>query len=164
MGHSTLPLEIFLAVLDSFAIDQVIDVRAIPRSRHNPQFNFDSLPSILRNKHIGYRHEKDLGGLRRVHKDSINTAWQNPSFRAFADYMQTEAFCGAVSKIIKLAQKKTIVLMCAESVPWRCHRSLIGDALLVRGIDVYDIFAPNKCKAHLLTPWAKIQGTRVYYP
>jgi uncharacterized protein (DUF488 family) len=164
IGHGTRELALFIALLDSFAINQLVDIRTIPRSRHNPQYNFDTLPKELRSKKINYKHEKNLGGLRHAKKDSINLAWRNASFRGFADYMQTSDFSTALDKLITLSQKKTLAIMCAETLPWRCHRSLIADALLLRGIEVYDIFDLNKCRAHSLTPWAQVKDSALYYP
>ncbi len=164
IGHSTRSLDDFLAILRHYNINEVVDIRTIPKSRHNPQYNKDSLAHFLRNHHIGYRHEKDLGGLRHTHKNSINMAWENASFRGFADYMQTDEFKHGIEKLIKIAKKKNVVIMCAEAVPWRCHRSLIGDALLVRGIKVEDIFNIHTTKPHSLTPWAHVHGTTITYP
>lgn len=164
LGHSTRSLEQTLAIVRHYEIDEIVDIRTIPRSRHNPQFNGDTFAHFLRNHHIGYRHEKDLGGLRHTTKDSINTAWRNASFRGFADYMQTLEFSQAIEKLIALAKQKTIVILCAEAVPWRCHRSLIGDALLVHGIQVEDIYSISSCKPHTLTPWAVVNDTMVTYP
>ncbi len=164
IGHSTRTQEEFLALLRVYAITEVIDIRTIPKSRHNPQFNGEELAHFLRNHHIGYRHQKNLGGLRHAHKDSINTAWENASFRGFADYMQTEEFKEGVAELIKTAHTKVVAIMCAEAVPWRCHRSLIGDALLVRDIEVNDIYSITSVKPHTLTPWAKIHGTTITYP
>jgi len=164
IGHSTRTLEDFLAVLKHYGITQVIDIRSIPKSRHNPQFTNTTLAPFLRNHRIGYRHEKLLGGLRHTHADSINTAWENASFRGFADYMQTGAFQEGLTKLIVIAQKKTVALMCAEAVPWRCHRSLIADALLARGIPVIDIISMTSAKPHTLTPWAVVEGNTLTYP
>jgi uncharacterized protein (DUF488 family) len=164
IGHSTRPIEEFLELLKHYAITELVDIRTIPKSRHNPQFNAQELTHVLRNHHIGYRHQKDLGGLRRTHSDSINTAWRNTSFRGFADYMQTEEFNEGIKQLIKLAHEKTVVIMCAEAVPWRCHRSLVGDALLVRGIGVEDIYSMTSVKPHTLTPWAVVHGTNITYP
>lgn len=164
IGHSTHEIAFFIALLDSFGIEEVVDIRTIPRSRHNPQFNLDTLPSLLKKNKIAYRHEKDLGGLRKPQKNSINKAWHNPSFRAYADYMQSGEFLSAIEDLIRLAMKKTTVLMCAEALPWRCHRSLIADALIIRHIEVYDIFDLNKCKIHTLSPWAKVRGIKISYP
>jgi uncharacterized protein (DUF488 family) len=141
-----------------------VDIRTIPKSRHNPQFNGPDLAHALRNHHIGYRHQKNLGGLRHMHADSVNLGWKNASFRGYADYMQTPEFKEGVEELIKIAHEKTVAIMCAEAVPWRCHRSLIGDALLVRKADVEDIFSLTSVKPHTLTPWAVVHGTTITYP
>lgn len=164
IGHSTHDIEFFKAILKAYKINQLIDIRTIPYSRHNPQFNFDTLPTTLRNARIGYRHIKALGGLRRPHKDSINTGWISAAFRGFADYMQTDAFIKALALLIKIAKTKRVVIMCAEAVPWRCHRTLIADALLIRNIIVEDIYSLTQSKIHKLTPWAKIEGKTIIYP
>lgn len=164
IGHSTRSIEDFLNILKLYHIAELVDIRTIPKSRHNPQFNGDELAHVLRNHHIGYRHQKKLGGLRHAHKDSINTAWENSSFRGYADYMQTEEFQEGIEELIKVAHQKIVVIMCAEAVPWRCHRSLIGDALVVRGIQVQDILSITSVKPHTLTPWAHVQGTVITYP
>ncbi len=164
IGHSTKPLEDFLNILKHYHITELVDVRTIPKSRHNPQFNGSELAHFLRNHHIGYRHQKNLGGLRHTHVGSINMAWHNTSFRGYADYMQTKEFEDGIEELIKIAHEKTVVIMCSEAVPWRCHRSLIGDALLVRGIEVEDIYSITQHKPHTLTPWADVQGTTVTYP
>jgi len=164
IGHSIHDLKTFKTILKTYNINQVIDIRSIPKSRHNPQFNFETLPTKLRNAKIGYRHIKNLGGLRHAKKDSINIGWHNTSFRGFADYMQTEEFEAGIELLIKIAKKKHIVIMCAESVPWRCHRSLIGDALLVRNISVIDIYSATESKQHTLTPWVKVRGMHITYP
>jgi uncharacterized protein (DUF488 family) len=164
VGHSTHSLDDFIALLRAYGIERLVDVRTIPRSRHNPQFNHDTLGKFLRNRRIGYRHMKELGGLRHDRADSPNTGWHNPSFRGFADYMQTPEFASAVAKLIELATEKITAIMCAEAVPWRCHRSLIGDALVIRGVEVRDIFSPKTTKAHVLTAMAKVQGRLLTYP
>jgi len=164
IGHSTHDMATFKTILRAYGINQLIDVRSIPRSRHNPQFNADTIAPTLRNAKIGYRSMKGLGGLRHARKDSVNTAWLNASFRGFADYMQTEAFKKNLEKLIQLSTKKHIAIMCGEAVPWRCHRSLIGDALLIRGIDVIDIYSATQSKPHTLTPWAKVHGLQITYP
>lgn len=164
IGHSTHPIEDFIAILKQYKITELVDVRTIPKSRHNPQFNEEELAQALRNHHIGYRHEKHLGGLRHAHKGSINMGWHNASFRGYADYMQTEEFKNALEKLIAQAHHKTVAIMCAEAVPWRCHRSLIGDALLVHGIEVQDIYSLTSSKPHKLTPWAKVHGKTITYP
>jgi len=164
IGHSTRPLEEFIATLKAHAIGLVADVRTIPRSRHNPHYNGDALAAALREQGISYEHLKDLGGLRHARKDSVNTAWENDSFRGFADYMQTADFEKGLKVLVDAARKERAVIMCAEALPWRCHRSLIGDALLARGITVMDIMNASSVKAHSLTPWAKVTGTSITYP
>ena len=164
VGHSTRPLETFLTLLKSNDIRLVLDVRTVPRSRHNPQFNLDSLPDSLATVDIHYMHMSHLGGLRKTHADSPNIGWHNLSFRGYADYMQTPEFEHGVKQVVELAMHERCVLMCAEAVPWRCHRSLIADALTVRGVRVEDIIAAEGRKPHVLTPWAKIDGLAITYP
>lgn len=164
VGHSTHSLDDFLALLKHYSITEVVDIRTIPRSRHNPQFNEHELAHALRNHHIGYRHQKNLGGLRHAHPNSINMAWKNASFRGFADYMQTDEFKQGLDELMSTAHTKHVVIMCAEAVPWRCHRSLIGDALLAHGVSVEDIYSATSSKPHILTPWAVVHGTTVTYP
>lgn len=164
IGHSTRALQDFIALLKQYCINELVDVRTIARSRHNPQYNQENLAHALQDHHIGYRHEKKLGGLRRPVKGSINTAWRNSSFRGYADYMQTEEFANAVETLLEIAKNKQVAIMCAEAVPWRCHRSLIADALLVRGIKVEDILSMTSSKEHTLTPWAVVKGTTITYP
>jgi uncharacterized protein (DUF488 family) len=164
IGHSIRSLDSFLELLKHYSIDELIDIRTIPKSRHNPQFNGPELAHFLRNHNIGYRHEKGLGGLRYAHANSINTAWKNVSFRGFADYMQTEDFTNALNKLIEIAHQKTVAIMCSEAVPWRCHRSLIADALLIHKIKVEDIYTITSIKPHTLTPWAVVQGKTITYP
>lgn len=164
IGHSTHPIYEFIAILKAYVIRLVVDIRTIPRSSHNPQFNSEELSKNLKKEGIGYLPMKGLGGLRHPLKYSPNTAWRNASFRGFADYMQTEEFEGSLDELIGIAEQQTTVIMCAEAVPWRCHRSLIGDALIVRGIQVKDIFSRTECRPHTLTPWAKVEGTLISYP
>jgi uncharacterized protein (DUF488 family) len=164
VGHSTHELADFIHMLKAHNVTKVADVRTVPRSRHNPQFDHETLPDALREVHIGYVHLPALGGLRHAHKDSPNMAWHNASFRGFADYMQTPEFEAALERLIEISKKKNVALMCAEAVPWRCHRSLIADALIVRGIPVEHITSAIQCHAHSLTPWAKVRGTIITYP
>jgi uncharacterized protein (DUF488 family) len=164
IGHSTHPWEEFLGLLRVHGVERVIDVRTIPRSRHNPQFNKDVLRRKLRGARIGYVHLPALGGLRRARTDSVNVGWRNASFRGFADYMQTPEFDAGLQRLIKLAREKRSAVMCAEAVPWRCHRSLIADALLVRGIPVADIIGEKATRPHALTPFARVRGTHITYP
>ncbi len=164
IGHSIRPLDQFWTILKSFAIDLVVDVRTIPRSRHNPQFNRETLPESLKPQGIGYIHQSGLGGLRKTSPDSPNKGWHNAFFRGFADYMQTGEFESNLKELIETASKKTPVLMCAETLPWRCHRSLIADALLVRGIPVIHILKLDGSHPHKLTSFARVQGMTVTYP
>jgi len=168
IGHSTRTWKIFLELLRAHGIERVIDVRSIPRSRHNPQFNRETLSVKLHSARIGYVHLRKLGGLRHTRRDamdlSLNNGWRNASFRGFADYMQTLEFDAGLHRLIKLARQKKCALMCAEAVPWRCHRSLIADALTVRGIRVDDIMSVNHSQVHSLISFARVQGHRITYP
>jgi len=164
VGHSTRTLKEFVALLLAHGVKQLIDVRTIPRSRHNPQFNRDRLPRPLQKAGIRYRHMAGLGGLRHARRDSINAGWRNASFHGFADYMQTPEFQAALEQLIQLSQKRQTAIMCAEAVPWRCHRSLIGDALLVRGFRVEEIASLTRTRPHTLTPWARVKGKQLSYP
>ena len=164
IGHSTHPLDEFITMLTNHGVQHLLDVRTVPRSRRNPQFNRETLPDSLEQAHIRYTHMAGLGGLRHTRKDSINTAWHNLSFRGYADYMQTPEFAENVDQIVELAQTERCAIMCAEAVPWRCHRSLIADALLVRGCKVEDIMSATESKPHKLTPWAHVEGLEITYP
>jgi uncharacterized protein (DUF488 family) len=164
IGHSNRSIEEFIALLKQNGIACLIDIRTVPKSRHNPQFGQDRLPRSLLDAGIEYRYLAGLGGLRHPRPDSPNTGWRNTSFRGYADYMQTAAFAENVDAVIALAQDRRCALMCAEAVPWRCHRSLVADALLVRGIGVEDIIGTQKPAPHQLTPFARIEGTRITYP
>ncbi len=164
VGHSTRSIAEFNRLLQAHGVTCVADVRTIPRSRHNPQFNSESLPAALKRGGIGYVHLAGLGGLRHTNRTSPNTGWRNASFRGFADYMQTPEFERALQELLPLAKEGQIALMCAEAVPWRCHRSLIADALLVRGVQVEHIMSPTHRQAHVLTRFAKVRGRRITYP
>jgi len=164
IGHSTHTWDDFRDLLRAHHVKRVVDVRSIPRSRHNPQFNRETLRTKLRSAGIGYVHLQKLGGLRHARRDSPNMGWRNTSFRGFADYMQTSKFEAGLERLIKLAGQKRSAIMCAESVPWRCHRSLIADALTVNGIRVDDIMSMKRSQVHSLTPFARVQGHRVTYP
>jgi uncharacterized protein (DUF488 family) len=164
VGHSTRTIEEFVGLLQAHAVTRAVDVRTAPRSRHNPQFNRDTLPASLKTTAIGYTHMAELGGLRRTARDSINTGWRNASFRGYADYMQTAEFNEAIEGLIQLMSQGRIAVMCAEAVPWRCHRSLIADALLVRGIRSEEIVSPTRTRVHVLTSFAKVDGSRIFYP
>lgn len=164
IGHSTRRFDEFLDILNTFHIEMVADVRTIPNSRRYPQFNENSLRDGLKVNRIEYIHMAGLGGLRHTTKASINTAWKNLSFRGYADYMQTPEFNKCIEQFIDIVKDKVTTIMCAEAVPWRCHRSLIGDALLIRGFKVEDIMSKRTIKPHKLTPWAKVEGYMVTYP
>lgn len=164
IGHSTRTLEDFIALLNAHAVKRLVDVRTIPRSRHNPQFNREHIGKELRRAGITYLHMKDLGGLRHPRPDSINTAWRNAGFRGFADYMQTREFAGGLRRLMKLAKNKRTAIMCAEAVPWRCHRSLIADALVARGYGAEEIESLKRVRPHRMTPWARVRGSKVTYP
>jgi uncharacterized protein (DUF488 family) len=164
IGHSTRTLEEFIGLLQAHAVSRVVDVRTVPRSWHNPQFNKDSLPGKLKKAGLGYVHLPGLGGLRHAKRDSLNMGWRNASFRGYADYMQTPEFEQSLEELIRQANQDRIALMCAEAVPWRCHRSLIADALLVRGIRTEDIMSATRRTVHTLTPFAKVCGTTITYP
>ncbi len=164
IGHSTLALDAFLDLLKGNAVTLLADVRTIPRSRHNPQFNQDMLPAGLRDVGIVYSHRAGLGGLRKTRPDSPNGGWRNASFRGFADYMQTTEFDAEIKALIEILGTEQIALMCAEAVPWRCHRSLIADALVVRRISVEHIFPNGMRRPQSRTPFAKVAGTRITYP
>jgi uncharacterized protein (DUF488 family) len=164
VGHSTRPLEAFIEILGSVAVALVADVRTMPRSRHNPQFNRETLPRDLAAVGLGYVHLPELGGLRRTRPDSPNQGWRSPGFRGFADYMQTPEFAEGLRHLLDLARQRRTAVMCAEALPWRCHRSLIADALLVRGLRVEHLLGPGKTQTHRLTPFASVAGTRLTYP
>ena len=164
VGHSNRPLELFLQLLQAHGVKRAIDVRTIPRSRHNPQFNRDKLPKDLRAAKIQYRYMPALGGLRHARRDSPNAGWHSPSFRGFADYMQTKEFEAGLKALMKLAREKQLAVMCAEAVPWRCHRSLIADALAVRGYVAEHIITKTFRRTHQLTPFARVKGKHITYP
>jgi uncharacterized protein (DUF488 family) len=164
VGHSNRPLNDFLCALRAHRVTLVADVRKMPRSRSNPQFNHDTLPQALRAVGIGYVHLPGLGGLRHRRPDSPNTGWQNASFRAYADYMLTPEFEQGLHELLEQTRGPLAAVMCAEAVPWRCHRSLIADALSLRGIAVEHILSASRTQPHVLRPWARVQGTRITYP
>ncbi len=164
IGHSTRTLEALLHLLQAHAVKRLVDVRTVPRSRHNPQFNRDTLPEALCAAGIRYTHMPGLGGLRHPRADSVNAAWRNDSFRGFADHMQTPEFATSLEALIEPARKERLAIMCAEAVPWRCHRSLIADALVARGISVRHIMTPTRAEPHTVTPWARVEGKSVTYP
>ena len=164
IGHSTRPIDEFIELLKTHRILQLIDVRSIHRSRHNPQFNTEPLKKGLKSQGLKYVHMPQLGGLRKPKKDSANTGWRNDSFRGYADYMQSDEFWSALDELMAHSRELRTVIMCAEAVPWRCHRSLIADALLTRGWEVLHITSTTKAKRHQLTSFAKIENGVLSYP
>jgi uncharacterized protein (DUF488 family) len=164
VGHSTLPIERFIAVLKIYGVERLADIRTVPRSRHNPQFNDTAMADSLTVAHLEYVSMAALGGLRHTHKDSPNTGWRNKSFRSYADYMQTEEFREALETLIQMSRQKRIAIMCAEAVPWRCHRSLVADALNVRDVPAVEILSETSYRIHKLTPFAHVEGLHITYP
>ncbi|MBY0273319.1 MAG: DUF488 domain-containing protein [Alphaproteobacteria bacterium] len=169
IGHSTRALNEFTAILHAYNITHLVDIRTIPKSRHVPWFNETPLKLALEKEKIHYTHMLELGGLRHTHKNSINQGWHNASFRGFADYMQTPEFYAALKKLNKIIKEnKNVVIMCAEAVPWRCHRSLIADAEIIRHIRVFHIMSETTLRSHTLTPFAVIDRTKrpikIFYP
>jgi uncharacterized protein (DUF488 family) len=165
IGHSTRPIAAFLAMLKAHGVELLVDVRTVPRSRHNSQYDREALSASLQREHLRYTHVPGLGGLRHPRKGAMtNLGWRNASFRGYADYMQTPEFAGHLESLIKAAELEPLAVMCAEAVPWRCHRSLIADALLARGLQVSEIASPEQLKPLSMHPWAHVEGTQVSYP
>jgi uncharacterized protein (DUF488 family) len=164
IGHSTHPLDTFIQMLRGHGVTLVADVRTVPRSRHNPQYNRDTLPQSLEAAGLGYVHLPGLGGWRSPRPGSPNRGWRNPGFQGYADYLLTPEFEEHLQALVELARRECVALMCAEALPWRCHRSLIADALLVRGIPVKHILSRDRAQFHRLTPLARVEGTRLTYP
>lgn len=164
IGHGTRPADELVRLLTAHGIRLLADVRTVPRSRRNPQFNRETLPATLAAADIRYVHLPGLGGLRRPRADSGNTAWRNASFRGYADYMGTPEFATALDALVELAGAAPTAIMCAETVPWRCHRSLIADALLARGVEVRHIVAGGAADPHRMTPFARLEHGRLTYP
>ncbi|HZS53201.1 MAG TPA: DUF488 domain-containing protein [Bryobacteraceae bacterium] len=164
IGHSTRSIQEFLELLREHSIGRLIDVRTVPRSRTNPQFNRETLPITLREAGIEWEHAPALGGLRRAKPDSPNTGWRNANFRGYADHMASAEFQDALDRVVETGRSENVALMCAEAVPWRCHRSLIADALLARGFEVTEIMGRGKSRPHKMTPFAEVENGRVTYP
>lgn len=164
IGHSTHEIDEFIELLKANSVEQLVDIRTIPRSRHNPQFEQTALEKSMPSAGIKYVYIKELGGLRSGVADSVNTGWRNKSFRNYADYMQMPGFVKGIESLEKLAKEKPSAIMCAEAVPWRCHRSLVGDALLVCGFKVCDIMSLTSTKPHELTSFAQVDSTSITYP
>lgn len=163
-GHSTQSLEHFIETLKKYSITRVFDVRTVPRSRHNPQFNKETLPQALEKAGIKYYHAVDLGGLRRPAKESFNLGWENESFRAYADYMQTKDFEKGLNELLENFKKETVVLLCAEGLWWRCHRRMIADVLILKGYEVIHILPNGKMAKHELTPFLEKKNGKITYP
>jgi uncharacterized protein (DUF488 family) len=165
IGHSTRPIADFIAMLKAHGVERLVDARTVPHSRHNPQYERNALFEALKRDHLGYTHMPGLGGLRHPRKGAMtNLGWRNLSFRGYADYMQTPEFAAQLEDLINMARLEQVAVMCAEAVPWRCHRSLIADALLARDVEVAEIASESQIKPFSLHPWAQVNGTQVSYP
>jgi uncharacterized protein (DUF488 family) len=164
IGHSTRQVDELVALLRPHGVAQLVDIRKIPRSRRHPQFNRETLPGSLAPAQIAYVHMGGLGGLRKPRADSPNTGWRNAGFRGYADYMQTPEFTENLAALLAHARAAPTAIMCAEAVPWRCHRSLVSDALTLRGVDVYHILGSGPTARHRLTPFIRVDGGRITYP
>lgn len=164
VGHSNRPLDEFLALLRAHDVRRVVDVRTVPRSRRVPWSSRDALAPALHEAGVAYEHLPPLGGLRKPQKESPNAAWRNAGFRGYADHMQTPEFQAGLERLLKLAGERRTAMMCAEAVPWRCHRSLVADALTARGAHVRHIATPAPANPHALTSFARVDGTSVTYP
>lgn len=164
LGHSTRSFDELVALARAHEVTLIADVRKIPRSRRHPQFNADALARMLPEAGLAYLPVPGLGGLRSARAPSINTAWRNASFRAYADYMQTEEFAAHLDALVRRAHDEAVAIMCAEALWWRCHRSLIADAVVARGMAVRHIVSAERAEPHVLRPWAQVDGARVFYP
>lgn len=164
IGHSSRTITDFIFLLNNNGIKEIVDVRSMPGSRYAPQFNQEALAESLKKAGIRYKYFKKLGGRRRTNKNSINLGWRNVSFRGYADYMATIEFSFGLSELIKIASFKTTAVMCAEAVPWRCHRSLISDALSKKGWEVRDIIGAKSAVRHRLTSFLRIKKGLIIYP
>lgn len=164
IGHSTRSIDEFALLLKAYGVTQLVDIRSVPGSRHNPQYGQKALEESLKSRGFNYTYLKKLGGWRRGPSDEKNAGWRNQSFRSYADYMQTDDFKAGINQLINIAQKSSTAIMCAEAVPWRCHRSLVGDGLLVRDIEVRDIMSLTNSPNHTLTSFASVQGSEITYP
>src|SRR5438309_5786276 len=164
IGHSTRSFEEFLALLAEHRIQFLADVRHFPTSQRVPWTAKASLAKALPDSGIAYEHFEALGGFRKARPDSVNLGWRNSGFRGYADHMATAEFLTGLDRLIAIASERRTAIMCAEAVPWKCHRSLLSDALLVRGLRVAPLLSPGKAQAHRLAPFARVRGTRVTYP
>jgi uncharacterized protein (DUF488 family) len=164
IGHSTRPIAEFLEMLAAHGVRRLVDVRTVPRSGHNPQYGKEALSASLEARGIRYQHLPGLGGLRRPRPDSVNQGWRNTSFRGYADYMQTPEFAQSLEALIAVAANEPTAIMCAEAVPWRCHRSLVADALIVRAVEVVEIQSAARTSPLTLHPFARVRGLEIIYP
>ena len=164
IGHSTRSLDEFLALLRAHDIRQLGDVRTVPKSRRHPHFAGDALATSLPAAGIAYRHLPALGGLRKPRRDSKNGAWRHEGFRGYADYMESTPFGEAIDDLVAWSKESRTAVMCAEAVWWRCHRQLIADALMARGVTVQHIQTATSAPAHKLTEFARVAGVQVSYP
>lgn len=164
IGHSTHAIDGFIRILKHHGVEEIVDVRSIPRSRHCPQFNVDALDESLRAAGIGYTHLQKLGGLRHGRKDSVNLGWRNASFRGYADYMATKEFSEGLDALVRIARVRQTAIMCAEAVPWRCHRSMIADAMIGKGWQVRDIMSFKPSTEHRPTPFLRVVDEQITYP
>lgn len=164
IGHSTRPLDEFLELLAIHGVTGVADVRTIPKSRRHPHFAREALEATLGARGLAYAHFPDLGGLRKPRADSVNGGWRHPGFRAYADHMQTDGFREALHALLAFASERLTAVMCAEAKWWQCHRQLIADALTARGVEVRHILSRGEPPIHELTPFARLDGTRLTYP
>ena len=165
IGHSTRPIDEFIALLHENGVKRLVDVRRFPGSRQHPQYNLESLRDSLAEAGIAYRHEPDLGGRRSVDPASLNTAWRNSGFRGYADWMASDAFLAALDRLTAEAAEQSTAVMCAESVPWRCHRNLLADALVLRNAQVAHILGAGQIRLHELNEAAQQdEHGRVTYP
>jgi uncharacterized protein (DUF488 family) len=158
------PVERFIGLLQTYGIERLVDIRTIPRSRHNPQFDDTALADGLAAASLEYVHFPALGGLRHQSKVSPNFGWQNKSFRGYADYMQTKEFTTALQALVEMSRQRRVAIMCAEAMPWRCHRSLVADAFTIRGVPVVEILSESSYCMHELTPFAQVKGLQITYP
>lgn len=163
VGHSTLTLEAFLELLSAHGIDAVVDVRSFPGSRRHPHFARERLAAALAERGIEYAWLPALGGRRKGRPDSPHAAWRSESFRAYADHMDGDEFRAGLADLLAIAARRRAAVMCAEAVPWRCHRQLLSDALLARGVRVLHATGPGPAADHTLTPFARLEGERIVY-
>ena len=164
IGHSTRTADEFADLLAAHRIQGVADVRTVPRSRRHPHFAREALAAFLASRGIAYEHFPALGGLRKPRRDSPNGAWRVEGFRGYADYMATPGFAAGLEALLAFAADRRVAVMCAESKWWQCHRQLIADALVARGIEVRHILSRGEAAPHQITSFARVEGTSVRYP